>query len=155
MRNYEIVSTDSHLEVPPDSWRPFVDPEFREYAPKVVKLPNGGDAWLMPGKENPCCSASTSRPAGASRTSRPRESRTPTGSSARAGIFPTRRAGTCSRVSAGFQIDRFGLQVSPQCNAIGPTRAKVIDEQFAEIPDDGRQKIVRDNAVRYFHLDRA
>ena len=53
MRDYEIVSTDSHLEVPPDSWRPFVDPEFQEYAPKVVKLPNGGDAWLMPGKENP------------------------------------------------------------------------------------------------------
>ena len=53
MRNYEIVSTDSHLEVPPDSWRPFVDPEFQQYAPKVVKLPNGGDAWLMPGKESP------------------------------------------------------------------------------------------------------
>ncbi len=53
MRDYEIVSTDSHLEVPPDSWRPFVDPEFQDYAPKVVKLPNGGDAWLMPGKENP------------------------------------------------------------------------------------------------------
>ena len=53
MREYEIVSTDSHLEVPPDAWRPFVDPEFQEYTPKVVKLPNGGDAWLMPGKESP------------------------------------------------------------------------------------------------------
>ena len=52
MRDYEIVSTDSHLEVPPDSWRPFVDPEFQALAPKVVKLPNGGDAWLMPGKES-------------------------------------------------------------------------------------------------------
>ena len=53
MRDYEIVSTDSHLEVSPDSWRPFVDREFQDYAPKVVKLPNGGDAWLMPGKANP------------------------------------------------------------------------------------------------------
>jgi predicted TIM-barrel fold metal-dependent hydrolase len=53
MRNYEIVSTDSHLEVPPDAWRPYVDPAFREFAPKVVQLPNGGDGWLMPGKDAP------------------------------------------------------------------------------------------------------
>ena len=53
MRHYEIVSTDSHLEVSPDQWRPYVDAEFREYVPKVVKLPNGGDAWLMPGKLQP------------------------------------------------------------------------------------------------------
>src|SRR5262245_57099865 len=50
MRNYEIVSTDSHLEVPPYMWEPYVDSEFREYVPKVVKLPSGGDAWKMPGK---------------------------------------------------------------------------------------------------------
>ena len=53
MRNYEIVSTDSHLEVPPYRWEPFVDAEFREYCPKVVQLPGGGDAWLMPGKAQP------------------------------------------------------------------------------------------------------
>ncbi|MEX1008998.1 MAG: amidohydrolase family protein [Acidimicrobiia bacterium] len=53
MRDYEIVSTDSHLEVSPDQWRPYVDPEFREYVPKVVELPGGGDAWLMPGKSQP------------------------------------------------------------------------------------------------------
>ncbi len=53
MRSYEIVSTDSHLEVPPNAWRPYVDPEFRPFTPKVVKLPNGGDGWLMPGKESP------------------------------------------------------------------------------------------------------
>lgn len=53
MRDYEIVSTDSHLEVPPYMWEPFVDAEFREYVPKVVQLPGGGDAWLMPGKAQP------------------------------------------------------------------------------------------------------
>ncbi len=53
MRDYEIVSTDSHLEVSPDQWRPYVDPAFRSYVPKVVQLPNGGDAWLMPGKSQP------------------------------------------------------------------------------------------------------
>jgi predicted TIM-barrel fold metal-dependent hydrolase len=53
MREYEIVSTDSHLEVSPDQWRPFVAREFQKYVPEVVKLPNGGDAWLMPGKAAP------------------------------------------------------------------------------------------------------
>ena len=53
MRDYEVVSTDSHLEVSPDRWRPYVDPAFQEYVPKVVQLPGGGDAWLMPGKSQP------------------------------------------------------------------------------------------------------
>src|SRR4051812_16916551 len=53
MRDYEVISTDSHLEVSPDQWRPFVDKEFHEWVPKVVKLPTGGDAWLMPGKSQP------------------------------------------------------------------------------------------------------
>ena len=53
MRDYEIISTDSHLEVSPDRWRPYVDREFQDYVPQVVKLPNGGDAWLMPGKSQP------------------------------------------------------------------------------------------------------
>ncbi|MGE3442650.1 MAG: amidohydrolase family protein [Acidimicrobiia bacterium] len=45
-----LVSDDSHFEGSPDLWRPYVDAEFREWVPKVVKLPNGGDAWQMPGK---------------------------------------------------------------------------------------------------------
>lgn len=53
MRHYEIISTDSHLEVPPYVWEPYVDPEFRKFVPKVVKLPNGGDAWAMPGRSQP------------------------------------------------------------------------------------------------------
>ncbi|MBV9997142.1 MAG: amidohydrolase [Caulobacteraceae bacterium] len=53
MRNYEIVSTDSHLEVPPYMWEPYVAKEFREYVPKVVQLPGGGDGWKMPGKMAP------------------------------------------------------------------------------------------------------
>src|SRR3954452_1455582 len=53
MLDYQVVSTDSHLEVPPYMWEPFVDKEFREFVPKVVKLPSGGDAWLMPGKSQP------------------------------------------------------------------------------------------------------
>ncbi len=53
MRDYEIISTDSHLEVPPYSWEPYVAPEFREFVPKVVQLPGGGDAWQMPGRAQP------------------------------------------------------------------------------------------------------
>jgi predicted TIM-barrel fold metal-dependent hydrolase len=50
VRPYDVVSTDSHLEVPPDQWRPYVDAEFQAYVPKVVRLPKGsGDAWEMPG----------------------------------------------------------------------------------------------------------
>ncbi|MGE0387957.1 MAG: amidohydrolase family protein [Gammaproteobacteria bacterium] len=53
MRKYEIVSTDSHLEVSPDMWRPYVAKEYHQFTPQVVKLDNGGDAWLMPGKNVP------------------------------------------------------------------------------------------------------
>ena len=50
MRTYEVVSADSHLEVPPDLWRSYVDKEFQEYVPTVIRLPDGsGDAWEMPG----------------------------------------------------------------------------------------------------------
>jgi predicted TIM-barrel fold metal-dependent hydrolase len=53
VRDYRIISTDSHLEVPPYMWEPYVDKEFQQFVPKVVKLPNGGDAWLIPGKDTP------------------------------------------------------------------------------------------------------
>ena len=53
MRSYDYVDSDTHLEVSPDNWRPFVDKEYRQYAPTVVKIENGGDAWLMPGAKDP------------------------------------------------------------------------------------------------------
>jgi predicted TIM-barrel fold metal-dependent hydrolase len=70
--------------------------------------------------------------------------------------------------SWGFQIDRFGLKVRhdigvdriqwstdfPHVQCDWPNSRKVIEEQFAGIPDDERRRIVCDNAVRYFHLDR-
>ncbi|MFI5048028.1 MAG: amidohydrolase family protein [Acidimicrobiia bacterium] len=50
MRTYDFVSADSHLEVPPDQWRSYVDEEFQQYVPRVVRLPDdSGDAWEMPG----------------------------------------------------------------------------------------------------------
>ncbi len=53
MRDYEIVSTDSHLEVPPYMWGPYVDKAFQQYVPRVVELPTGGEGWLMPGNDQP------------------------------------------------------------------------------------------------------
>jgi predicted TIM-barrel fold metal-dependent hydrolase len=46
---YSLISTDSHLEVSPDRWRPFIEKKFQDSAPRVEKLPEGGDAWVMPG----------------------------------------------------------------------------------------------------------
>ena len=31
MRDYELISTDLHLEVPPYVWEPYVDKQFREF----------------------------------------------------------------------------------------------------------------------------
>jgi predicted TIM-barrel fold metal-dependent hydrolase len=51
MREYNLVSADSHLEAPPE-WAARVPVEYRDAAPRIVKLENGGDAWdLRDGKE--------------------------------------------------------------------------------------------------------
>src|SRR6266508_1955673 len=43
-RTYRLVSGDSHLQVPADFWTDRVPAKYREYAPKRVKLAEGGDA---------------------------------------------------------------------------------------------------------------
>jgi predicted TIM-barrel fold metal-dependent hydrolase len=53
MRDYHYISADSHLECSPDQWRDWVDPEFREWVPEVVRLADGGDGWLIRGHEEP------------------------------------------------------------------------------------------------------
>ena len=41
-----MISSDSHIVEPPDLWERWLEPEFRPYAPKLVKDDEGGDAWL-------------------------------------------------------------------------------------------------------------
>ena len=41
-----MISSDSHIVEPPDLWEKWLEPEFRPYAPKLVKDEEGGDAWL-------------------------------------------------------------------------------------------------------------
>jgi predicted TIM-barrel fold metal-dependent hydrolase len=42
---YRIISADSHVTEPPHLWDKWLEPEFRKFAPRLVKDPEGGDAW--------------------------------------------------------------------------------------------------------------
>ena len=46
-RTYRYVSGDSHLEIDSKVYLDRVPAEHRDRAPKVVRLPDGGDAWLV------------------------------------------------------------------------------------------------------------
>ena len=42
---YKVISSDSHIVEPPHLWQKWLAPEFQKFAPKLVKDPEGGDAW--------------------------------------------------------------------------------------------------------------
>lgn len=44
MRNYQAISADAHVEVPPTAWTERMPANLRDKAPKVVKIEGGGDA---------------------------------------------------------------------------------------------------------------
>jgi predicted TIM-barrel fold metal-dependent hydrolase len=66
----------------------------------------------------------------------------------------------------GFQVDRFGLKVRhdigvdriqwstdfPHVQCDWPDSRRIIEEQFADIPDDEAKMMLHDNAVRFFRL---
>jgi predicted TIM-barrel fold metal-dependent hydrolase len=49
-RKYQVISGDGHVELPPDPWVKYVPEEHRERAPRLVRLPSGGDAWIVEGQ---------------------------------------------------------------------------------------------------------
>lgn len=49
-RTYRYISGDSHLEVHPDNWTPRVPAEYRDLAPRIARMPDGGDAWVVEGQ---------------------------------------------------------------------------------------------------------
>ena len=49
-RNYQLVSSDGHLEVTPETWVHRVPQKYRDRAPRTVQLPDGGDAIMVEGQ---------------------------------------------------------------------------------------------------------
>lgn len=48
--NYNLISADSHLEIDAKWWRDRVPVTYRDQAPRVVRLPDGSDAWQIEGQ---------------------------------------------------------------------------------------------------------
>ena len=42
-REYRLISSDGHLEVPPERWTPRVPKQYQDRTPRTVRLPDGGD----------------------------------------------------------------------------------------------------------------
>ncbi len=49
-REYRVISADSHLEIACDRWTVRVPERYRDRAPRLLHLPEGGDAWLIEGR---------------------------------------------------------------------------------------------------------
>ena len=49
-RRYSVISADGHIETPPDSWVKYVPAKWRERAPRLVPLAEGGEGWLVEGQ---------------------------------------------------------------------------------------------------------
>jgi len=49
-RKYQVISGDGHVETPPASWLKYLPEEHHERAPRLIKLPKGGEAWLIEGQ---------------------------------------------------------------------------------------------------------
>ncbi len=47
---YRLFSADSHLEISPERWTERVPAKYRDRAPRLVKLPNGGDGIIIEGR---------------------------------------------------------------------------------------------------------
>jgi predicted TIM-barrel fold metal-dependent hydrolase len=46
-RHYRVISCDGHLEMPPDLWVRRLPEHYRDRAPRLVRLPEGGEGWLV------------------------------------------------------------------------------------------------------------
>jgi hypothetical protein len=49
-RKYRYISADSHFECPPDQWTHRVPKEYRDRAPRRIKLSDGKDAIITEGR---------------------------------------------------------------------------------------------------------
>src|ERR671926_1098022 len=49
-RSYQIISGDTHLEIDSRAWLARVPAIHRDRAPRLVRLPDGADAWIIEGQ---------------------------------------------------------------------------------------------------------
>jgi uncharacterized protein len=49
-RHYELISADGHVETPPDPWVRYVPEKWKDRAPRLIKLEDGGEGWVVEGQ---------------------------------------------------------------------------------------------------------
>jgi predicted TIM-barrel fold metal-dependent hydrolase len=47
MPEYRVISSDSHLEVKPETWAHRIPEKWREHGPRVIRQADGGDAFMI------------------------------------------------------------------------------------------------------------
>jgi predicted TIM-barrel fold metal-dependent hydrolase len=50
VRTYQVISADGHIETPPDVWVKYVPEKWKERAPRLITLPEGGEGWVVEGQ---------------------------------------------------------------------------------------------------------
>jgi uncharacterized protein len=48
-RSYQVISGDGHLEISPEPWIKHVPDKYKDRAPRLIPLEDGGEAWLTEG----------------------------------------------------------------------------------------------------------
>jgi hypothetical protein len=49
-RVHRLISSDGHLELPPECWVPRVPEQYQDPAPRTMHLPDAVDALLIKGR---------------------------------------------------------------------------------------------------------
>ena len=52
MTDYHLISSDSHVTMPDEAWPEYLDPEFRDRAPRIERT-DEGDFRVFEGKRTP------------------------------------------------------------------------------------------------------
>ena len=49
-RTYNVIDSDGHVLEPPNFWREYIDPKYRDQAPELIVDPDGKDRFQVEGK---------------------------------------------------------------------------------------------------------
>ena len=52
MTDYRLISSDSHVTMPDEAWQEYLDPEFRDRAPRIERT-DEGDFRVFEGQRTP------------------------------------------------------------------------------------------------------